>query len=74
MKNRDTGVIAFRLCKHGNTKSGETEVLDEADALRLCETGLYQIRAQPLDKSSPPSFVRPLLKHRIERGPATGSR
>lgn len=70
MKNKDTGGIAFRLAKQGNTKDGTVEVTDEADLLRKCESGLYQVRAQPLDKSSPPNFVRPLLNHRIVKSRA----
>lgn len=70
MKNKDTGCIAFRLAKQGNTKDGTVEVTDEADLLRKCESGLYQVRAQPLDKSSPPNFVRPLLNYRIVKSRA----
>lgn len=70
MKNRDTGLVAFRLAKMGNTKDGQREVTDEAELLRLCETGQYQVRAQPLDKSAPANFVRPLLNHRIVKAPA----
>ncbi len=70
MKNKDTGRVAFRVAKQGNTKDGTVEVTDEADLLRKCESGLYQIRVQPLDKSSPPSFVRPQLNHRIVKGRA----
>ena len=69
MKNRDTGLVAFRLAKMGNTKDGQREVTDEAELLRLCETGQYQVRAQPLDKSGPANFVRPLLNHRIVKSP-----
>lgn len=71
MKNQDTGLVAFRLAKMGNTKDGQREVTDEAELLRLCETGQYQVRAQPLDKSGPANFVRPLLNHRIVKSPAT---
>ncbi len=70
MKNKDTGRVAFRLAKQGNTKDVTLEITDEADLLRKCESGLYQVRVQPLDKSSPPSFVRPQLKHRIVKGRA----
>ena len=70
MKNQDTGLVAFRLAKMGNTKDGQREVTDEAELLRLCETGQYQVRAQPLDKSAPANFVRPLLNHRIVKSPA----
>ncbi len=70
MKNQDTGLVAFRLAKMGNTKDGQREVTDEAELLRLCETGQYQVRAQPLDKSGPANFVRPLLNHRIVKSPA----
>lgn len=65
MKNQDTCLIAFRVAKMGNTKDGQREVLDEKELLRYCESGQYQVRAQPLDKSAPPNFVRPLLNHRI---------
>ncbi|MBB3277332.1 hypothetical protein [Pseudoxanthomonas sp. OG2] len=70
MKNQDSGLVAFRLAKMGNTKDGQREVTDEAELLRLCETGQYQVRAQPLDKSGPANFVRPLLNHRIVKSPA----
>ena len=70
MKNRDTGLLAFRVARHGNTKDGTLEITDEAKLLAYCESGQYQVRVQPLDKSSPPSFVRPLLKHRLVRSPA----
>lgn len=70
MKNQDSGLVAFRLAKMGNTKDGQREVTDEAELLRLCETGQYQVRAQPLDKSGPANFVRPLLNHRIVKAPA----
>lgn len=70
IKNQDTGAVAFRVSKMGNTKGDHREVMDEAEVLRLCETGQYQVRAQPLDKSSPPSLVRPLLNHRIVKSRA----
>lgn len=70
MKNQDNGRVAFRLAKMGNTKDGQREVTDEAELLRLCETGQYQVRAQPLDKSTPANFVRPLLNHRIVKSRA----
>lgn len=70
MKNQDTGHVAFRVAKMGNTKDGQREVADEAELLRYCESGQYQVRAQPLDKSTPANFVRPLLNHRIVKGPA----
>lgn len=70
MKNQDTGRIAFRVAKMGNTKDGQREVTDEEELLRCCESGQYQVRAQPLDKSTPANFVRPLLNHRIVKGPA----
>jgi hypothetical protein len=69
-KNRDTGKVAFRVAKMGNTKDDMLEVLDEAELLRHCESGLYQVRARPLDKSTPASLVRPLLNHRIVKGAA----
>lgn len=53
MKNQDTGRIAFRVAKMGNTKDGQREVMDEVELLRCCESGQYQVRAQPLDKSTP---------------------
>jgi len=70
MKNRDTGVIAFRVAKMGNTKESHIEVTDESELLRYCESGLYQVRARPLDKSEAPSLVRPLLNHVIVKTPA----
>jgi hypothetical protein len=65
MLNRDTGRVAFRVAKKGNTKDGQLEIFDEDELLRLCETGQYQVRVQPLDKSTPASLVRPMLEHRI---------
>jgi len=70
MKNRDTGVIAFRVAKMGNTKESHIEVTDESELLRYCESGLYQVRARPLDKSEAPSLVRPILNHSIVKAPA----
>lgn len=70
MKNKDSGRAAFRLAKVGNTKDGQREVTDEAELLRLCETGQYQMRAQPLDKSTPANFIRPLLNYRIVKSRA----
>lgn len=70
MKNRDTGRLAFRVAQRGNTKDGTLEITDEKKLLAYCESGQYQVRVQPLDKSSPPSFVRPLLNHRVVRAPA----
>ncbi|MBH1604620.1 hypothetical protein I5U63_06090 [Stenotrophomonas maltophilia] len=70
MRDRDTGNVAFRVAKMGNTKDGQREIYDEAELLRLCESGQYQVRAQPLDKSTPANFVRPLLNYRIVRTPA----
>lgn len=70
MRNVDTGLVAFRVAKMGNTKDGQREVIDEAELLRCCESGEYQVRVQPLDKSKPANFVRPLLNHRIVKGAA----
>ncbi len=70
MKDRDTGRVAFRVAMMGNTKEGQREVFDEAELLRLCESGQFQVRAQPLDKSTPANFVRPTLNHRIVKGAA----
>ncbi|HIE0523720.1 TPA: hypothetical protein ACXJLS_000307 [Stenotrophomonas maltophilia] len=70
MRDRDTGNVAFRVAKMGNTKDGQREIHDEAELLRLCESGQYQVRAQPLDKSTPANFIRPLLNHRIVKRPA----
>ena len=70
MRDRDTGNVAFRVAKMGNTKDGQREIHDEAELLRLCESGQYQVRAQPLDKSTPANFIRPLRNHRIVKTPA----
>ncbi|NWF32319.1 hypothetical protein HH110_04565 [Stenotrophomonas sp. SAM-B] len=70
MRDRDTGNVAFRVAKMGNTKDGQREIYDEVELLRLCESGQCQVRAQPLDKSTPANFVRPLLNHRIVKTPA----
>ena len=59
MKNTGTGQVAFRVVKLGNTKDAQREVTDEAELLRCCETGQYQVRAQPLDnRPRPTSGVR----------------
>ncbi|QII28326.1 hypothetical protein G6052_06130 [Stenotrophomonas maltophilia] len=70
MRDRDTGNVAFRVAEMGNTKDGQREIYDEAELLRLCESRQYQVRAQPLDKSKPANFVRPLLNHKIVKTPA----
>lgn len=70
MKNMDTGRVAFRVAKMGNTKGCHIEVDDELELVRYCESGQYMVRAQPLDKSTPANLVRPLLNHRIVKGSA----
>ncbi|WP_426687278.1 hypothetical protein [Rhodanobacter ginsengiterrae] len=70
MKNQDTGRVAFRVVKQGNHKKDSLEVTDEIELLRYCESGQYQVRACPLDRSTPANFIRPLLNHRIVKIPA----
>lgn len=70
MQNRETGRLAFRVARMGNTKADTIEITDENELLQLCQSGQYLVRVQPLDKSTPPGLVRPLLKHRIVKGPA----
>lgn len=46
MKNRDTGVVAFRLSKKGNTKADSIEVIDEHEMiLKVTQEG-YKVRAR----------------------------
>lgn len=70
MRNNETGNVAFRVAKHGNTKDGEMEITDEAQLLAYCHSGQYQVRVRPLDKSTSASYVRPLLHHRVVVAPA----
>lgn len=65
MKNRDTGRVAFRLSKLGNTKADSIEVEDETTALRLCETGQYLIRVITPGVPGSNALVRPTVKRRI---------
>lgn len=65
MKNQDTGRVAFRLSKIGNTKSDSIEVDEEAEALRLCQTGQYLIRVITEGKAGSNALVRPGLGRRI---------
>ncbi len=52
MKNRDTGTVAYRLSKSGNTKSDSIEVVDENDMiLKVTEQG-YAVRARTIAPSS----------------------
>lgn len=65
MKNQDTGRVAFRLSKIGNTKSDSIEVEEEAEALRLCQTGQYMIRVITEGKAGSNALVRTGLGRRI---------
>ena len=44
MKNQDTGRMAVRVSKNGNPKIDSMKVDNEAEALRLCQTGQYMFR------------------------------
>lgn len=65
MKNRDTGRMAFRVPRHGNTKDDSIEVEDEAELLRLCESGQYRVRVAARSPGAPASLVLPDLKSRL---------
>lgn len=46
MKNKDTGRVAFRLSKAGNTKADSIEVMDEQEMiLKVTQQG-YKVRAR----------------------------
>lgn len=52
MKNRDTGTVAYRLSKKGNTKPDSIEVVDEDDMiLKVLEQG-YAVRARTVEPNS----------------------
>lgn len=65
MKNSATGRVAFRLSKIGNTKSDGLEIEDEAQALRMCQTGQYMIRVITEGKAGSNALVRPGLGRRL---------
>lgn len=46
MKNRDTGRIAFRLSRRGNTKSDSIEVEDESEMINKITRENYMVRAR----------------------------
>jgi len=46
IKNRDTGIAAFRLSKGGNTKSDSIEIEDEYEMIKLVTKGGYRVRAR----------------------------
>lgn len=46
MKNRDTGCVAFRLSKRGNTKSDSIEVVDELEMITKVINEGYMVRAR----------------------------
>lgn len=65
MKNRDTGRVAFRVSKTGDTKNESMEVDKEAEAHRLCQMGQYMIRVITEGKAGSYALVRPGLGRRI---------
>ena len=52
MKNRDTGIVAYRLSKSGNTKKDSIEVADESEMIRKVVEEGYMVRAQTLKSAS----------------------
>jgi hypothetical protein len=48
MKNMDTGRVAFRLSKRGNTKADSIEVTDEQEMIRKVTTQGYKVRARTI--------------------------
>ena len=52
MKNRDTGRIAFRLSKQGNTKEDSIEVVGERDMIDKVLNENYMVRAGTLEPVS----------------------
>jgi hypothetical protein len=46
MKDRDTGRVAFRLSKRGNTKKDSIEVVDELEMIRKVTKENYMVRAR----------------------------
>ena len=65
MKNRDTGKLAFRLSKGGNTKSDSIEIEDESEMIKKVINEDYMIRArtkEPLSQGGRSGLYR--LKER----------
>ncbi|ANG63062.1 hypothetical protein A8C75_11650 [Marinobacterium aestuarii] len=52
MKNQDTGLVAFRLSKGGNTKRDSIEVTDEQEMIRKVTTQGYKVRARTIEPVS----------------------
>lgn len=48
MKNRDTGHIAFRLSKGGNTKEDSIEIQDELEMINKVIKENYMVRARTI--------------------------
>lgn len=46
MVNRDTGRVAFRLSKGGNTKSDSIEIEEEDEMIKLVTKRGYRVRAR----------------------------
>jgi hypothetical protein len=54
MKNRNTGKLAFRLSKSGNTKLDSIDIFDEDEMIKKVTKQGYMVRArslQPLSRS-----------------------
>lgn len=52
MKNRGTGVIAFRVSKSGNTKEDSLEITDENQMIDLVVNSQFRVRARTVLPSS----------------------
>jgi len=52
MKNRDTGLVAFRVFEQGNKKTDCIEIEDEASMLEYVLKKSYGVRARTLPISS----------------------
>ena len=52
MKNNDTGRVAFRLSKQGNTKSDSVEVEDELEMINKVTKQNYMVRARTIKPTS----------------------
>ena len=46
VKDRDTGQLAFRVAKGGNTKNDSTPVMDEDEMMRKVTRQGYRVRAR----------------------------
>jgi len=74
VKNKDTGVVAFRVSKGGNTKQDSLEIEDEQSMLDYVLKQDYQVRATSLNSVTGSSkkrsglyrlSQRSILKHEL---------